>query len=166
MVNTELIHALAVNASSGKGKNQGWCRVRISLASMLCGDNTMFLIKGSGYHFSVYYYDLKTLSITKGNPHIYCSTIDDQRIMEVDVNQFWDIVKDRDIFAFIDGNAKTLNPKVHNQNIFHDEYEALFFVQESIGIGNLELASQMLIEGICINFNSTPDVQYSAQKMK
>lgn len=154
MINTEWIYSLADNTSSRKGKNLGWCRVRITLVSSLCGDNTAFLVKGAGYHFSVYYYDLKALSITKGDPHIYCSTIDDLRIMEVDVSQFWDKVKDRDVLAFIDGNVKTLNPEVRKQNIFQDEYEALFFVQETIDIGNMELASQMLQEGICVNFNS------------
>ena len=154
MVNTELIHSLAKINSSRKEKSLGWCRVRITLVSSLCGDNTAFLIKGTGYHFSVYYYDLKALSITNGDPHIYCSTIDDLRIMDVDVNQFWDKVKGRDIIAFIDGNAKTLNSEVRRQNIFQDEYEALFFVQETIEIGNMELASQMLQEGVCVNFYS------------
>jgi hypothetical protein len=154
MVNTELIHSLADNTTSTKERNRGWCRVRISLVSLLCGDNTVFLIKGTGYRFSVYYYDLKALCITKGDSHIYCSTIDNLRIMDVDVNQFWDKVKGRDVLAFIDGNAKTLKPEVRRQNIFQDEYEALFFVQETIEIGNMELASQMLQEGICVNFNS------------
>lgn len=145
----------AVSSSlSNLAKTSQWARVRISLVSNICGDNTLFRIEGDGYCFSIRYYDLKALTITLGNDSINCSTIDGLRIIDICAGQFWQRVTDQTVLAFINGNAKCLRPEVRIQDLFPDEYAALFFIQEALSIGNDEMANQMLQSGICINIKT------------
>lgn len=145
----------AISSSHSKmAESSQWVRARISLVSNICEDNTLFRIEGEGYCFTVRYYELKALTITLGKDSINCSTVDGLRLTDICAMQFWQRVTDQTVIALIDGNAKCLRPEVRIQNLFHDEYSALFFIQETLSIGNYELANQMLKSGICVNIQT------------